>query len=265
MFIFDLSLLYGEVDTEEEETDDVDQDNDQESYDEINPEDLPENVRASYERLLAEYTRSRQELAQHEIDRSRYEEDSSILETLLSDPDISARAMELFNNGGQAQQKVAPKNDIDPQADPMGWLQNEINIGVRNAIQGVIPAIKNELTPLLSQNEQRMVESEFRALVSEFPAAKDIGMNQILGVMQQHPTLNMQQALTMIDPSAIISRRTGKAPKVEKSSTKSTERKEEDSALSQRTAMRNKALANRDKSGKQVSNISSIVRKFIGG
>lgn len=253
--------------TTEMETDETEQDDgNQEStdFESINPDDLPEALRPIYDNMLADYTRSKQELSVYENEVGTLRQDSETLEYLLSNPDIRKIAMGM--DSGE-QQKVVEQPKIDPQTDPAGYLAQMVENAVSKQVTTAIGDLKNTLTPLISDRNQQMAKTEWEAVLTKYPSARDINVTLVNNKLGQNPNLSLEEAAILVNPNIVNrSQRTtkGTPPKIDIGTRRSSTQKEELSSLSRSAQLREK-YDNQKAKGATVQSIIRGVMNRVGG
>ncbi len=254
----------GAVIEEEMETDETEEDDgNQEStdFESINPDDLPDELKPIYNNMLADYTRSKQELSSMESRIGTLEQDSETLEYLLANPQIRAIAA-----GLESGQPVVEQPKIDPNADPAGYLAQVVEQAVDKKVSAQISELRNTLLPLLSDRNQQMAQTEWQGVVNKYPAASGINITQVNRILADNPKLSMEQAAILADPSIInktVRTPKGIPPKIEISKTKSISSKEEASALNRSQQLRQSF--EKQPQGTTINSIINRVLSKVGG
>jgi len=249
------------------ETDETEQDDgDQEStdFENINPDELPDALKPIYNNMLADYTRSKQELSAQESQIALLQQDSETLEYLLSNPKIRAMASGLADDQPEQVEQTKP---IDPATDPAGYLAQVVENAVDKKVSKQMEDLKSALMPLLSDRNQQMAQTEWQGVLTKFPAAQSIDVNQVNRILVDNPKLSMEQAAILADPSIVS--RTAKTPpprppKVEVSSRRSGTAKETDTVLNRSQQLR-QAFDAQPKGITMNSIIRSVLNKVGGG
>jgi hypothetical protein len=249
------------------ETDDTEQDDgNQEStdFDSINPDDLPEALKPIYNNMMADYTRSKQELSERESQIALLTQDSETLEYLLANKDIRRIAAEMSGD----QPAVEQPRVIDPATDPAGYLAQVVEDAVDKKVSKQMEDLKSALMPLLSDRNQQMAQTEWQGVITKFPAAQNINVDRVNRILADNPKLSMEQAAILVDPS-IVSKtaRTPSAkphPKIEVSTRKGATATETDTALSRSQQLR-KAYEEQPKGTTMGSIIKSALLRLGGG
>lgn len=212
--------------------------------------------------MLADYTRSKQELSDVESQIALLKQDSGTLEYLLSNPQIRAIASNLGN-----EQPVVEQPKVDPSADPAGYLTQLVEQAVEKKLSTQMTDLKSTLMPLLSDRNQQMAQTEWQGVIQKYPAAQTINVSQINRILSDNPNLSMEQAAILADPSIInktVRTPSKVPPKIEISSRKSSSTaKEEVSSLSRSQQLR-QAFDKQDK-GTTVNSIIQRVLHKVGG
>jgi hypothetical protein len=258
-----MGAVLDEEEMETEETDGIDGNQESTDFESINPDDLPEELKPIYNNMLADYTRSKQELSSMEGRLTLLEEDSATLEYLLSDSKIRERVASMQDG---IEQPVVEQPKIDPATDPAGYLAQVVEQAVDKKVSAQISELRNTLLPLLSDRNQQMAQTEWQGVLTKYPAAQAINVNQVNRILADNPKLSMEQAAILADPS-IISRVArlpkGVPPKIEISSRKSGTAKEEVSALNRSQQLR-QAFEKQEK-GSTMNSIINKVLSRVGG
>jgi hypothetical protein len=207
------------------ETDlDQEQDADQETEDvEESPEDISEEeLRENYQQLISEHTKVTQERAALREQVARFKTDSELLSNILNDDEIYNIVDQRFGKGGSASQVK-----IDPNTDPQGWLSAKFD----EMETRITKQVENKLNPLLQDRQEQSAQQEYDALLAEIPALKSISVDAINDVLDEHPTLSLRQAVSLIKPDVFVRRTRGNMPPKPDKSSGSTQTVEETNKL----------------------------------
>jgi len=251
----------------EMETDDTEQDGeDQEStdFESINPDDLPQELKPIYDRMMASYTQATQGLSAYENEVGTLRQNSDTLEYLLSNPDIRRIAMDM-ESGEQTKTPEQPK--IDPATDPAGYLTQMVENAVNKQISAQNQKLMDQLSPLISDRNQSIAKTEWEGVLRKYPSAQDINVDLINRKLASNPNLSLEEAAILVKPDIVVkSQRTTKGvpPKIEVSTRRSSTQKEEQSSLSRSAQLRDSYAKQKDGTTIQ-SIIRGVMNKAGGG
>jgi len=168
------------------------------------------------------------ETPEYDEDAEGWRQDSEEYRALIQDPNVRLAILASENGidltrvslDGLVDQPEQPKKEVDPN-DPVAVLRSIVEEVVGKALDDRVPRIAGDMQesilPLINEQNQRLIQSEYDSLVAESPAVKSLGLTRILGTMQKHPTLTMREAANITEPR--ISRASPKpAPRVQSSS-----------------------------------------------
>jgi len=248
------------------ETDETEQgDGNQEStdFESINPDELPEALKPIYNNMLADYTRSKQELSEQESQMELLKQDSETLEYLLSNPKIRAIASGLTDDQPESE---GEKVKYDPASQPEKYLEQLMGDVVDKKVSKQMADLKATLMPLLSDRNQQMAQTEWQGVVTKYPAAQSINVNQVNRILVENPKLSMEQAAILADPS--ITTKTARTivktpPKVEIATRSGATAKETSSALNRSQQLRQ--AYDKQPQGTTMSSIIRSALSKIGG
>lgn len=170
------------------------------------------------------------ETPEYDEDAEGWRQDSEEYQELIQDPNVQLAILASQNGidltrislDGLVEQPEQPKKEVDPN-DPVAVLRSIVEDVVGKALDDRVPKItgnmQESILPLINEQNQRLIQNEFDALVAENPAVKAIGLPRLLSTMQKHPTLSMREAVGITEPRA--SRTATKvAPRVQSSSSR---------------------------------------------
>ena len=248
-----------------ETDDDVQDTEDQEStdFESINPDDLPQELRPIYDRMMASYTQATQGLSAYENEVGTLRQDSETLEYLLSNPDIRKIAMGM-DSGEQSKPTEKPK--IDAATDPAGYLAQLVEDAVDRKVSAQNQKLMDQLSPLISDRNQQVAKTEWDNVIRKYPSAQDINVVLINQKLANNPNLSLEEAAILVKPDIVIkSQRTTKPnpPKVEVGTRRSSTQKEELSSLSRSARLREQYAKQKD--GTTIQSIIRGVMNKVGG
>ena len=244
------------------ETDETNQDGeDQEStdFESINPDDLPQELRPIYDKMMASYTQATQGLSAYENEVGVLRQDSETLNYLLSNPDIRRMAREMDSDEPQ---KPVEQPKIDPATDPAGYLTQLVESAIDRKISAQNQKLMDQLAPLISDRNQQVAKTEWDNVIRKYPSAQDINVVLINQKLASNPNLSLEEAAILVKPDIVIkSQRALKptAPKVEIGTRKSSTQAEGLSSLSRSAQLREKY----DKQQKTGATVQSIIRGIM--
>jgi hypothetical protein len=253
--------------TTELETDDTDQDGeDQEStdFESINPDDLPQELRPIYDKMMASYTQATQGLSAYENEVGTLRQDSETLEYLLSNSDIRKIAMGM--DSGQQETKPVELPKIDPATDPAGYLAQLVENAVDRKVSAQNQKLMDQLSPLISDRNQSIAKTEWENVLNKYPSARDINVTLINQKLATNPNLSLEEAAILVKPDIVVkSMRTTKGvpTKIEVSTRRSSTQKEELSSLSRSAQLRESYAKQKD--GTTIQSIIRGVMNKVGG
>jgi len=251
MIIVDLyKYLFTEIGDEETDADELDSEQGLESEEEEVSE-------------TDNYTQRMQALAERENEMNDLIQAREDLDYLLSNPRIA----QIISEGDGEQPAVRqPLKEIDPNADPTGYLKQLVAETVRSEVSGIIKTelggLQSTLQPLLQDNYEKQAIQEFEIIRQRYPTQKGVGLNSVLNTLSRHPTLTMEDAFLLnVQKSGTVN--AGKKPPIlERSSKRTTSTTQESKALADKgKSLRDRAIEQE----KQGLGIRALAMKFLKG
>lgn len=183
--------------------------------DEINRDDLSPQMQVVYDRLLEERSNMQSGFTQSMQRAAEVRRDADTWRMVQQNPELLSVMNEAIYNldrglpaRGAQQQQQQPQETPDPNTDPMGFLDNQIETTVRSLLQEYLPPLQQglqQVTGFVNQNQARL---EFDNLTSKFPSAKAVGMENLNAVRSRYRD-NAGRPVSMETALAIYSQESG--------------------------------------------------------
>jgi len=209
------------------------------------------------------YTQRMQALSERENEMNDLIQAREDLDYLLSNPRIA----QIIAEGNATEQPVRqPVKEIDPNADPTGYLKQLVAETVRSEVSGIIKSelggLQSTLQPLLQDNYEKQAIQEFEIVKGKYPTQKGVGLNSVLNTLSRHPTLTMEDAFLLNAQKSGTVNAGKKPPILERSSKRTTSTTQESKALADKgKSLRDRAVEQE----KQGLGIRALAMKFLKG
>jgi len=179
----------------------------------INREDLTPELQQVFDNMNRDYTQKTQEMANMRQELGRSRSATQVGTLVMNHPELRP-IVRRVSQGYSLQQAIgqnfynqqppqAPPAAIDPQEDPVGFIKQTVGQEIRAALGEVIPQLSDGLNQMRGFVQTSRANSEFEALCTKYPLARDIGSDTINLVRSQYQTaggdpISMEEALVFL-------------------------------------------------------------------
>lgn len=191
------------------------------SFEDINRDELPEELRTAYDDLADRNTRMQAAYTQKTQEMAASKDDAGNWQSIANDPELSRYMVAAINrraNGESLEQAVIEPEPELPNAEeqPEEYLAALIGGIVNKALDAKLPALQTEIGNVSNHVRRQQANLEFENLCSQYPAAKVIGVERLDSIRAKHGnTLSYSEALgiaSLEQPEALLSANRKRTP-----------------------------------------------------
>lgn len=167
-----------------------------ESFSTVNRDGLSPELQAMYDNMQRAFTQKTQEIANERSQISALRNEAQVGRLVMQNPELRTVVRKVADGysvtdaipQGSGAPQPQPQPEIDPETDPLGYIDQRIETKMRSVLGEFMPKITDGLSQVRGFVAQSQANTEFEQLCAKYPLARDIGSDSINYVRSQYQT-----------------------------------------------------------------------------